>query len=64
MRQPRPYFSDESEDDFHMACKVCGFLVQFSMLTSFFWMNVLSYDIFRKFTRFRPRNVDGVNAKV
>ena len=47
-----------------MLCKVCGFLMQFSMLTSFFWMNVLSYDVFRKFTRFRPRNVDGVNAKV
>jgi hypothetical protein len=36
-----------------MMCKVLGFLVQFSFLTTFFWMNILSYDIFRKFTRFR-----------
>ena len=58
------HFSEDGQDDYSMLCKVCGFLMQFSMLTSFFWMNVLSYDVFRKFTRFRPRNVDGINAKV
>ena len=28
-------------------CRVMGFIVQFTYLQAFFWMNVLSYDIFR-----------------
>ena len=40
-------------EEYNLLCKVMGFLVQFTFLCTFFWMNVLSYDIFRKFTRFR-----------
>ena len=32
---------------YSMTCKVLGFLVLFSFLQTFFWMNVLSYDIYR-----------------
>ncbi len=44
---------EAGEEAMEGVCKALGFLVQFSFLTTFFWMNVLSYDIFRKFTRFR-----------
>ena len=32
-------------------CKVLGLAVQFTFLHAFFWMNVLCFDIYRKFTR-------------
>ena len=39
--------------EYSVACKILGFLVLYSFLQTFFWMNVLSYDIYRKFTRIR-----------
>ncbi|XP_059095848.1 G-protein coupled receptor Mth2-like [Tigriopus californicus] len=36
--------------DYNLACKVMGFLVLFFFLHTFAWMNVLSYDIFQKFS--------------
>ena len=33
--------------DFSPMCRVLGFILQFTYLQAFFWMNVLSYDIFR-----------------
>ncbi len=30
-----------------------GFVVQFTFLHAFFWMNVLSYDIYRAFRKIR-----------
>ena len=32
-------------------CQALGFAVQFAFLHAFFWMNVLCFDIYRKFTR-------------
>ena len=32
-------------------CRVLGFVLQFTYLQAFFWMNVLSYDIYRAFCK-------------
>ena len=46
------YLRDQ-DDEFSKACRTLSFLVLFWFLHASAWMNVLSYDIFRKFTRFR-----------
>ncbi len=47
--------------EFSPTCRVLGFLVLFFFLSTFCWMNVLSYDIFRKFTRLRGSS-DGASS--
>ena len=37
--------------DYSPVCRVLGFVVQFTYLQAFFWMNVLSFDIYKAFSK-------------
>ena len=37
--------------DYSPICRVLGFVVQFTYLQAFFWMNVLSFDIYKTFSK-------------
>lgn len=45
--------NEDNGRDYNAICKILGFITVFCFLHAFFWMNVLSYDIYRKFTNFR-----------
>ena len=49
--------------EYQEMCKWLGFVCQFAFLHAFFWMNVMCYDIFRKFTKMRAPN-QGYATKV
>ena len=40
-----------------MGCKILGFIVQFWFLHAFFWMNVMAYDIYKRFKDIRVGSV-------
>ena len=44
-------FSDFLGMDYSPVCRVLGFVVQFTYLQAFFWMNVLSFDIYKAFSK-------------
>ena len=46
---------DETPGAQLMGCKALGFLVQFWFLHAFFWMNVMSYDIYKRFKSCRVK---------
>lgn len=51
-KNSQPQISNRNPGEkYNVTCKVLGFLVLYFFLQTFFWMNVLSYDIWRKFTR-------------
>ncbi len=50
-------------DEYSAACRALSFLVLFWFLHTFAWMNILSYDIFCKFTRFRSSASASTSAK-
>ena len=37
--------------DYSPVCRILGFVVQFTYLQAFFWMNVLSFDIYKAFSK-------------
>ena len=39
--------------EYRVACQWIGFVSQFAFLHAFFWMNVMCYDIYKRFTRTR-----------
>ncbi len=49
--------------EYSPTCRFLGFSVLFCFLHTFAWMNALSYDIFRKFTRFRRSSAKDQNDR-
>jgi hypothetical protein len=47
----------DEDEEYSVICRVLGFATLFFFLSTFSWMNVLSYDIFRKFTRIRAKRI-------
>ena len=37
--------------DYSPVCRILGFMVQFTYLQAFFWMNILSFDIYKTFCK-------------
>ena len=37
--------------DYSPICRILGFMVQFTYLQAFFWMNILSFDIYKTFCK-------------
>ena len=39
--------------DYSPICRILGFVVQFTYLQAFFWMNILSFDIYKAFCKIK-----------